>query len=551
MTRILVVGGAGVFGSRLVEGLAATTGAEIIVAGRDAARGAAAVTAIRTRHPAARIEALTLDARTVTPAALLSTRAAIVVDAAGPFQGAAPVLAQTAIAAGIHYIDLADARDFVADFPALDAAARAAGVVAITGASSTPALSHAVLDRLTTGWRRIDRVEVGISPGNRAPRGRSVVAAILSWAGRPVRVFDGGGWTSRPGWSGTVTRGIGDLGRRRLALAETPDLDLLAARYRPRDAALFRAGLELRILHDGLALAAWLPRLGLVASLAPLAGPARWLAAALDGFGSDRGGMLVEASGRDRDDRPAIATWSLAAEAGDGPCVPTLPALAVLRRLLEAPETLEPGARPAAGVLDLEAITTEFARLRMRTAVATLHPLAPFEAALAGRFDALPGPVQAAHRGGPVTRLAGTATVEGAATPAGRLVARLVGFPPAGAGVPVRVVKRRQADGTEVWERDFAGRRFSSHLAPLGPGRVEERFGPLTFELALGVDAGRLTIRVAGWRIGPLRLPRRLAPASEASEGVDPDGRFLFDVPIAVPLLGRLVRYRGRLAIEV
>lgn len=550
MIRVLVTGGAGVFGSRLVEGLAAAGIAEIVVAGRDRARAEAAAAAVRTRFPGAHLDTAALDTATVTPGDLAATRAAIVVDVAGPFQGAEPVLARAAIAAGIHYLDLADARDFVATFPALDAAARAADVVAITGASSTPALSHAVLDRLTAGWRRIDRVEVGISPGNRAPRGRSVVAAILSWAGRPVRVLDGGDWVLRPGWSGTVTRRIGDLGRRRLALAETPDLDLLAARYRPRDAALFRAGLELGILHDGLALAAWLPRLGLLVSLAPLTAVSRCLAAALDGFGSDRGGMLVEAFGRDRDDRPTVAAWSLVAEAGDGPGVPTLPALALIRRLLDAPETLEPGARSAVGVLDLEAIEAEFVRLRIRTTIETMHPRAPFETALAERFDELPEPVKAAHRGGPVTRLAGTATVEGAATPAGRLVARLFGFPPAGTGVPVRVVKRLRADGTEVWERDFAGRRFSSHLAPLGPGRVEERFGPLTFELALGVADGRLTIRVTGWRIGPLRLPRRLAPASDASEGVDPVGRFRFDVPVTLPLLGRLVRYRGQLAIE-
>lgn len=50
---------------------------------------------------------------------------------------------------------------------------------------------------------------------------------------------------------------------------------------------------------------------------------------------------------------------------------------------------------------------------------------------------------------------------------------------------------------------------------------------------------------------------RALYPASrtgaltlDASEGMDPDSRFLFDVPIIVPLLGRLVRYHGPLAIE-
>jgi hypothetical protein len=48
------------------------------------------------------------------------------------------------------------------------------------------------------------------------------------------------------------------------------------------------------------------------------------------------------------------------------------------------------------------------------------------------------------------------------------------------------------------------------------------------------------------WRIGPVRLPKRLAAASVATEAVDGAGRFRFDVPIDLPLgPGRIVRYTG------
>ncbi|MDQ0469154.1 SDR family oxidoreductase [Labrys wisconsinensis] len=550
MIRVLVVGGAGVFGSRLVEGLAATTDLAVIVAGRDPGRSAAAAAAVRARYPAARIETVVLDVRTATPAELAATGAGIVVDAAGPFQGARPRLAEAAIAAGLDYLDLADARDFVAAFPALDAAARAAGVVAITGASSTPALSHAVLDALTAGWTRIDRVEAGISPGNRAPRGLSVVAAILSWAGRPVRLFLDGGWTTRPGWSDTVRRRIGDLGERRLALAETPDLDLLAARYRPRDAALFRAGLELGLLHGGLALLALLPRAGLARSLVPLAPLLRRAAAWCERFGSDRGGMIVEAAGRDGEDRPVLAAWTLVAEAGDGPSVPTLPALALVRQLAGGRGALAPGARAAAGLVGLDAVAAEASRLRIGLARSLCHPLSPVEAALGPSFAILPQAVGRAHRLGPVTRLAGMAEVEGPESLPASWLAHLFRLPAAGRQVPVRVVMRLDAAGAETWERDFGGRRFRSRLSPLGPGRLRERFAPFDFELALAATTEGLTMRLVGWRLGPLALPVGLAPASLARESVDAEGRFRFDVPIALPGIGRLVRYRGWLAPE-
>lgn len=318
MTRVLVVGGAGVFGARLVEGLAATTDYAIIIAGRDNLRSETAAAALRGRHTNAAIKTARIDRHTVMPADLTQTGASIVVDAAGPFQGEEPRLAKAAIDAGLDYLDLADARDFVARFPALDAAAKARGVIAVTGMSSTPALTHAVLDHLTLGWSRVDVAEADISPGNRAPRGLSVVAAILSWAGQPVRVFVDGAWQERPGWSGTVKQRIGDLGWRKLALAETPDLDLMVARFQPRDSALFRAGLELDLLHAGLAFCAVLPRLGLVRSLAPLAPIFRAMASLFAPFGSDRGGMIVTAGGRDSQNRAIVASWSLVAETGHG-----------------------------------------------------------------------------------------------------------------------------------------------------------------------------------------------------------------------------------------
>ena len=58
----------------------------------------------------------------------------------GRSSSAAATCRAACIAAGAHYLDLADARDFVARIGTLDAAARAAGVAIISGASSVPAL---------------------------------------------------------------------------------------------------------------------------------------------------------------------------------------------------------------------------------------------------------------------------------------------------------------------------------------------------------------------------------------------------------------------------
>jgi hypothetical protein len=363
---VLVVGGAGAFGSRLVDGLIRTSDFAVVVAGRDLVRIEARAAALGSRARAMR-----LDTATVTAEALRASGAFAVVDAAGPFQGGQYRLARATITAGMHYVDLADARDFVAGFGALDPQARAAGIVALSGASSTPALSHAVLERLTRGWRRLDTVEIAISPGNHnSPRGLSVMQAILSYAGRPVRVFANGVWTEQPGWGRPIRREIARLGKRWLSLCETPDLDLVPARFAPRESAIFRAGLELSVMHLGLYTASLLVQGRLLGSLAPFAGLFRWIAERLKVFGSDRGGMMVVAAGNDAEGQPISTVWSLVAESGDGPVIPTLPALAAIRAFADGRIT-EAGARACVGVLDLDTIEREFAPYRITTEIVT------------------------------------------------------------------------------------------------------------------------------------------------------------------------------------
>ena len=290
MKRVLIVGGAGVFGRRLAEGLRETTNADLIIAGRSRARAEAAALAVGAH------EAAVLDRETATPEELCALKADLIIDAAGPFQGADLRFARAVIQSGAHYLDLADARDFVAAFPSLDALAREKGVAAISGASSTPALTHAVLDELRAGWTRIDIIRAGIAPANQMDRGPAVMKAILTWVGAPVRVFEDGAWRTRRGWSDCGLINVPMLGKRRFALAETPDLDLIPARYAPRDAALFMASLELWLMQRGMEFVGASRRFGL--NPLTLAEPLRFAGEALGPFGSDRGGMIVEVFGR-------------------------------------------------------------------------------------------------------------------------------------------------------------------------------------------------------------------------------------------------------------
>lgn len=537
--RVLLVGGAGVFGSRLARGLVETTDAHVIVAGRNLERAKAIMREVGAHGATA------LNRRAATAETIEWLAPKLVIDASGPFQGADLSFARTCIAAGVDYVDLADARDFVAAFSSLDAEARARSLRAITGASSTPAITHAALDALTAGWMRIDTIRAGISPGNRAPRGRSVVEAILSWVGAPVRVFEDGAWRKRPGWSGSHWRTIPGLGRRRFALAETPDLDLIPQRYAPLQDAVFTAGLELGLLHGGVGFVGAVRHAGIIRDFRPMASVLQKLALTLSPFGSDRGCMFVEAVGRDANDKPARAEWTLVSPPVVGPFTPTLPALALARKLL-AGEAIEPGARACVGLLRLEDLAGDFARHSLVTTIERELLVGPFEMALGADFETLPAAVRASHRQGPVAHFSGTARVDGS-TGLGWIAARVFGFPRKAEGAPAEVKKRVVAPGREIWERNIGGSRFMSEIRLVGPGRVTERFGPFTFTLALRADNEKHVMKIVGWRLGWLPLPGFLAPQSIATEGLGEDGGFTFDVPISAPLLGRLTHYKGEL----
>jgi len=344
---VLIVGATGVFGSRLARLCAGDSGLSLTLGGRR--REPLDALAADLGHCAVQ----TIDRDRVSASEI--ERFDLVVDCAGPFQGSATNLIEQCVAARVDYFDLADGREWVCTIDRFDAAAKAAGVAVVAGASSIPALSHAVLDRLTVGWSRIDTIRIGIFPGNRAPRGRAVVEAILSYVGRPVRIFSGGGWRDVPGWTLDGRVDCGAAGKRWASVCDTPEQDLLVRRYRPTRSAEFVAGLELPLLHLGLWLLSWPVRWGLIRSLRPAAGALLWIAQRLHPFGSDRGAMIVEATGADALGLAARADWRLDATGNRGPYVPVLAAVAMIRRIRDGWRP-EPGAYPCSGSLDLHEI---------------------------------------------------------------------------------------------------------------------------------------------------------------------------------------------------
>lgn len=543
--RVLLIGATGVFGSRLAAMLSTMSGVELILA----ARGLGALIALKQRlETQGVIAALTVhvfDRRRTED--LGELRPWLVIDAAGPFQDTDYDLATAAVKAGAHYLDLADARAFVAGFPeALQAVASQAGVLAITGASSTPALSHAALHDLTQDWRRLDRVGAVISPGGQAPRGLSVIEAILSYVGKPVRVFRGGRWNQAPGWSGLRRLYMPGLGARWASICETPDLDLLPRRFSIGQEALFLAGLDPPAMHLGLALLSLLVRWRLLRSLRPLAQVLRLGAGLLTALSSDRGGMIVEAEGLDPEGTPTRARWALWALSNSGPNTPAAPAAALVRRLLQENE-LRPGAYDCAGLLSLGEILAELKGLPIQCRIDEGQPQSPvlYRRLLGRRFSALPAAVRTVHGAGAPVTFAGRAVARSGRSLPARLMRSLLGLPKTGAcAVEVSLVP--DALG-ETWTRRFGDSWFSSRLVSTPHLSVfEERFGPLRFRFELHPTETGVVWMMAGWGLLGLPLPSAIGP-NVAARADDLGGRYRFRVAVSHPWLGLLFAYRGDL----
>lgn len=360
--KILIIGGYGAFGSRLARRLDAA-GHALLIAGRNLAAAAALSDELRQAEP------LLVDRQRGFGLVLARTRPALVIDAAGPFQASDYAVAEACIAMRIPYIDLSDGRDFVTGIGVLDKGAKAAGVAIITGASSVPALSGAVARELAAGLGDVDAVDMLIVTSNRASAGVSVARSILSYVGKPMRLWSGADWVRHYGWQDlrritVALPGVAPLRRRLVANADVPDLDLMPTMLPGRPAVRFQAGTELTVQMLALWLLSWPVRWGWVQSLEPLATLLMPLYRAMLRFGGDRSAMQVRVRAGTVERR-----WTLIASAGDGPEIPTMAAELIAASIL-AGETA-PGARDAGRELTLAQFAPLFARYAIHTDVAT------------------------------------------------------------------------------------------------------------------------------------------------------------------------------------
>jgi hypothetical protein len=548
--KILILGGYGVFGGRLAHLLSDLPQLELIIAGRSLSKAQAFCT---TYQGAPTLTPLQLD-RTDIAAHLSTEKPDLTFDASGPFQsyGDDPYrVPRTAIEHAIPYVDFADASDFVAGITALDSAARSADTFALSGVSSFPVLTAAVVRKLAKGLT-VKTITGGIAPSPYAGVGLNVMRAVVGYAGHPLSLTRGGEITTAKGLSESLRTTIAPPGALPLynihfSLVDVPELQVIPPEYPTLDSIWMGAGPVPESLHRMLNLLAKLRGLKLMPILTPAA-PLFYKILNLMTFGEHRGGMFVRITG-DSQNGENTRTWNMLAEADDGPLVPSMAIEAVIRKRLngEVPET---GARPATDALTLADYDALFARRNITTGIRETLPLkAPlYERILGTAFHDLPTPMRDLHTPKGVTRWSGTAKVTRGTNPLAKLDAFLFGLPKEAKTTPITVTFTPK-NGTEIWELNFGGKKFHS-IQSEGTGRnahlLTERFGPITVSLALVLKNGKMDLVPRRWAFFGIPLPTALLPQGRSYESAQ-DGAFHFNVQFKTPLTGLIAAYEGRL----
>lgn len=536
--NVVVVGGTGGFGMTICRMLL-DEGHSVTAIGRSRSRGEAA----RSALPG--LVFRSMDRSEIGPEAIYRLKADVVVDASGPFQDMETNLAEAALEAGVHYIDIADDRMFVARVRELDEQAVERGVILLSGASSVPALSSAVALDLAGRMDEVDRVDVSITASSQAAFGTSVLASMLAGAGRSIAHVG-----SEPGTGMMEYRHVEfNAGRhrlRRLVLScDVPDHDELAPLLPGKPDVRFRAGSELDIHNWTMWSIAAVVRMGVLSDARRLLSAAKRGRGMFNRSGDGRSGMKVEVRGR-RSGDPIMAQWTLVAIDGHGPMIPCLVVPAIVNMIAEG--RLPYGARSAAGSVAIDDVLRRMPEGSIVTATGDSTPTPLYRRVMGDAFYKLSPAVRRMHDDPWISRACGRAKVTGSRNPIARMICRLMGFPPPSSDLPVRVTFERLGD-EEKWTRQFGRYRFQSRLHREGR-RLVESFGPLAFHFSIQVEDGSLAMIPQGWTAFGLRMPKAMGPGGIAREHGE-GGLFTFDVPIRLPLLGEVLRYEGWLQAEI
>jgi hypothetical protein len=359
--RVLVLGASGQFGKCLCRRMAAESSLTLIIAGRDKEKLEALKIHLITSYPSAKIKTAPCDiACGDFLGQLLTHKPNIVVHLAGPFQNQDYKIAKSCLAAHISYIDMADAREFVSGFHSLDGEAQEKSIFLITGASTIPALSSAVLDDASSSITELHEADYGICAGLKTGLGYATLRAVFSYCGKPYKTLSNS--------QDITTYGLDEprrhefskpVGHRYIVNCDIPDHELFPSRYPTLKLLRFGSCIDVPGLAFILFLMSRAVRTGWVRDWGFLSGPIVPFMKTVRFLGSAHSGFFMHCVG-EADGKYTHRLFEIIARNGNGLEIPVTPVVILIKRIL-AGERPPAGAYPCMGLISLDEFKQELA----------------------------------------------------------------------------------------------------------------------------------------------------------------------------------------------
>ncbi len=322
----------------------------VIIAGRSVDKAKKLISKIDAVNE---IKAVGLDINIEITPSLCEIKPDIVIHTSGPFQSQGYDVAEVCINLGIHYIDLADGREFVNGITRLDGQAKEKNVLVISGASSVPCLTSSIVDFYKDEFETLETLDYGITTAQKTARGLATTAAILGYTGKPIKTIINGEPSIIYGWQGLKLHKYKELGWRLLGYCDVPDLAIFPELYPQLKTIRFYAGLEIPFIHVTLWFLSYLVRFGLIKTLQPAAAFLLRVSYLFDWLGTDKSAFHMELEGKDKYGKEKTVSFELTARSGDGPYIPCMPAILIAKKLANH-EISDSGAYPCIGFITLD-----------------------------------------------------------------------------------------------------------------------------------------------------------------------------------------------------
>lgn len=327
--NVLIIGGTGYFGKLLVLDLLKHSDFNIVAAGRSPGHLQSLSEELSQYKSRLFTRVLDMNRENHMVEGIKNTN--VVICAAGPFQELPLTLARLCMEKSVPYIDLADDRAYVLNVRKLFEEIKPLSAVC-TGWSSVPAFSGAMTAFARQELDEITSIYSQIAPGNKAPRGYSTVASLVSSIGKSFSVMQEGSWKKVLGWSQPrVFQFPAPINKKTGYLVDVADHEIFPELFQAKTVQ-FRAGAEFGVFNLGVSILAAMANAGVVNDLKSMSGFFQSSLKVFGPLGHDWGALGVEVQGV-KDSQPKTIRMSLMAD-HKGQTIPVMPASIMCRRII-------------------------------------------------------------------------------------------------------------------------------------------------------------------------------------------------------------------------